>query len=146
MKGLENDTDAGASRECERVLPHGGEIVPSYLDAPARCLLETGHDHEEGCLARSTGTDDGERIPGSYGQAQVAKDGDLAGAARERKIDIRQLNDGFGDGFGNYGGHSIKAQDWLRARNARGQNFLIGGGNFRSDTYLTDSIRAPNAG
>src|SRR5699024_110237 len=61
MEGLEDDADAGAARERERVLAHGGEIVTGDFDAPGRRLLETGHNHKKRCLARSTGPDDGDR-------------------------------------------------------------------------------------
>ena len=97
MEGLEDNADAGAAREGERILAHGGEIVPGNHDASGSRLLEPRHDHEERGLARSARPHDGDRITSSNGKAQITQDGDLAGAAREREIDIRQLDDGLGN-------------------------------------------------
>ena len=86
------------------------EIVTGDLDAPGRRPLETGHDHEQRGLARPAGSDDGDRIAGGDRKAQIAQDGDVAGTAGEGKIDIRQLD----DGFGSDDGHSISVRRIFR--------------------------------
>jgi hypothetical protein len=62
--------------------------------------LQAGHDHEQRGFARPAGSDDGDRIACGDRKAQIAQDGDLAGTAGEGKIDIRQLDDGFGNDDG----------------------------------------------
>ena len=94
MERLENDADLGAAHERKLVLAEPGEIVPGDRDVAARCALQAGDHHQQGCLARARWPDDGKRLPRLDLKAHVAQDLDRAGPARQRELHVLQGYDG----------------------------------------------------
>jgi hypothetical protein len=93
MKGLEDDADIVAAKQRQRVFVHAGEIRIADTHGAARRAFQAGDDHDHGRLAGAGGADHAEAFAFVDGQIDAAQDLHRAGRARQRQMNIMQLDE-----------------------------------------------------
>jgi acyl-CoA thioesterase I len=97
-KGLEDDADRATSPQSERILVEGAEIGSRDAHHAAGRALEAAHHHHHGRFAGAGRADHADALARRHIERNAAQHVDLAGGARQLKMDLIEMDHAKGRG------------------------------------------------
>jgi len=92
VKGLEDDTDIGATKPGQGVLVEPGEVFAGNDHVAGLRRLQSGHHHQQRRFARTGRSDDADRFPGAYIEANTPEHMDPGGPAAEAQVNVLETD------------------------------------------------------